>query len=141
MKRLTPNIKTDRDLLISMPMWVRLPRLSFKLLGNKAISELVSTIGIPIKTDEAMKNKARISFARVLVEVNASLGLPKMIERVDEDGVIFTQEVIYENPPPTCSKCLCFRHVAEECPLIKVLVPKAAQGQLKLKIRKMSILR
>jgi len=89
MKKLTPDMRTDGDLLTSMPMWVRLPGLSFKLWGNKAISALVSTIGILIRMDEATKSKARITYARVLVEVNANYGLPKTIEGVDEEGKVF----------------------------------------------------
>lgn len=99
MKRLSPDMKTDRDLLTSLPMWVRLPGLSFKLWGNNVISALTSTIGVPIKMDEATKNKSRLAYARVLIEFNATYGMPNNIVGMDDERRSFIQEVEYENPP------------------------------------------
>lgn len=67
MKELYPNMKTDRNLFTSIPVWIRLPNLCFRLWDPKAVSALVSVIGNSIKLDEATLNRARISFARVLV--------------------------------------------------------------------------
>lgn len=124
MKRLSPEMKTDKDLLTSLPMWVRLPGLSFKLWGNKAIIALMSTIGVPIKMDEATKKKTRLAYARVLIEVNVNYGMPNIIEGTDEEGRSFFQEVEYENPPPICDKCVCFGHAVGDCPMTKSWVPK-----------------
>lgn len=40
------------------------------LLGEKSISKITSVIGNPITTDEFTSKKFRVSYARVLVEVD-----------------------------------------------------------------------
>lgn len=83
-------MKVDRDLLISKPVWARLPGLSFNLLGPRVISALLSTICIPIRMDEATKNRTRISFAHVLVEVEAEFGFSTHVEAEDENGFVYS---------------------------------------------------
>lgn len=67
-------------MLTTMPIWIRLPGLSFKLWGNKALRALASTISAPIKLDEVIKNKMNITFARVLVDMKAEVRFPNVIE-------------------------------------------------------------
>lgn len=105
MEKLTPNMKADQDLLTTLPMWICLQGLSFNLWGNRVISALVNTIGVLVKLHEGTKKeKSRISFARVLVEVLTEIGLPNIVEAVDQEGNVHNHDVIYENPPLRCDK-------------------------------------
>lgn len=90
MKSLTPSTKTDRDLLATMLIWLRLPNLICKLWGPCAISTLMSTISTPIRMDEETRNWSRISFARILVEVKMEFGFSSSIKAIDNDGNFYS---------------------------------------------------
>lgn len=116
-------MKDKRDLLSTMSVWIRLPGLSFNLWGNLTISALVSTIGVPIKMDDATKNRTRISLAHVLVDMKTEVGFPNFIE-VEEDGNVFSQEVIYKNAPSRCDNCCWLGYFNNQFPMLKTWVPK-----------------
>lgn len=129
MKRLTPTMKTDRDLLTTMPLWVRLLDFSFNFWSPKATSALISTIRVPIKINKLQERELE-SFAHVLVEVKAEFSFPDKVKVIDESRTIYTQEIIYENPHPLCDNCQCFGHVKNQCPMIKTWVPKTSQEKV-----------
>lgn len=122
--KLTRSMSAERDLSVSMPIRVRLPTLSFKLWGPRATSALLSSIRKPVKVDEPTQNKSKISFVRVLVEVRARFGFPSMVKAEDDIENIYTQEIIYGNPPPLCDNRLCFGHLKSQFHMSKVWVPK-----------------
>jgi len=48
LKSWSENIALERDLLSSIPIWVRFPNLHLKLWSNTAISYMASLIGTPL---------------------------------------------------------------------------------------------
>lgn len=99
----------------SIPTWIRLPGLPLDLWSEVALGKLVSNVGIPLAVDECTATMARISFARVLVEVDATKTLIKELSFPLHNGVEFHQEVVYERPPIYCTKCKRIGHDVEHC--------------------------
>lgn len=98
MKNLIPEMKLDKDLLSTMSVWIWLPGLSFQAWGKKALSALVSTIKRPIKIDEPTMKRYGISYARVIVDINAENNFPNFIEGEYEDGEFFSKKLNMKTP-------------------------------------------
>jgi hypothetical protein len=81
-----PNFNLKNDMLRTIPIWVKLPQLPLYLWGVKSLSKIGSALGIPLVTDECTANKFRISYARLLVEVDITKELPKEITITDSEG-------------------------------------------------------
>lgn len=65
-------------------------------------------------TDRFTANSQKNSFARVLVEVDASQPLTKVIQMETPSGP-WEQRIEYEWKPKYCNECLRFGHNIEEC--------------------------
>lgn len=91
----------DEDLRV-VPVWVQLQSLPLQCWNSRAIT---SSTGKPLCLDEITMDRKRISYARVLVEIDTS---KKPIEEFEVkllSGLIYTQYIIYENLPKYCSHC------------------------------------
>lgn len=62
------NLKDD--MLRTLLIWVKLPSLPLHLWGSKILGKIGSAIGKPMFSDECTANKLRVSYARILVEVD-----------------------------------------------------------------------
>lgn len=88
-------------------------------------------IGNPINIYECTTKKLRISFARVLVEVDVNQKTKEMIWIKDHTGKIFEQKVEYEWKPKYCHQFLKIGHDCSILPIVqkkvkeKVWKPKA----------------
>lgn len=78
------------------------------------MGKIVSAIGNPIVTDECTASKLRISYARILVEVDITKELPQEIIVRDKDGNKMKQVVEFEWKPQFCSKCQKIGHKCGE---------------------------
>ncbi|CAK8576415.1 unnamed protein product [Lathyrus sativus] len=67
-----PNFNLKNDMLRTIPVWIQLPQLPLHLWGAKNLGKMASMLGTPLMTDECTTNKYRISYARVLVEVDVT---------------------------------------------------------------------
>ncbi|KAK4369245.1 hypothetical protein RND71_013037 [Anisodus tanguticus] len=76
----------------------------------KSLSSIESTLGTPLFADDCTISEARISFARLLVEMNVTKPLPKSIKAQDPEGNIFSQVVAYDWEPKYCNKYLQIGH-------------------------------
>ena len=101
--------------LATVPVWIQLPDLPLDCWNARALSKIVSKVGKPISTDRMTRTKERISFARVLVEVDASKELITVVEVVLPTGVVYEQRVIFEVAPIYCKKCNAFGHGEVVC--------------------------
>ena len=72
-------------------------------------------MGKPITTDKMTLTKERISFARVLVEVDVKSEFVSVVEVGLPTGVVYHQSVIPEFTPKFCKKCKTFGHVEGTC--------------------------
>jgi hypothetical protein len=62
-----------------MPTWVRFPNLPLRYWTPLCLSKLASVIGKPIHYDEPTSNKSRLSYGRVLIEVDLLGALPSSV--------------------------------------------------------------
>ncbi|CAK8532594.1 unnamed protein product [Lathyrus sativus] len=97
------NLK--KDLLRTLPIWVTLPQLPLHLWGGKSLSKIGSAIGKPLVTDECTANKFRVSYARLLIEVDITQPLIDEIAIRNVEGDIIMQPVKYEWKPTFCETC------------------------------------
>lgn len=68
-----------------------------------ALIKITSKVGIPLTTDEMMKNKKRVSYALVLVEVDISKPLTRTVPIYFSWGKVRQQPVKYEFELKFCS--------------------------------------
>lgn len=58
----------------------------FDVLGEKSISKIASALGKPVMMDECTSKKLRVSYARVLVEVDITTELKTSVNIKDHKG-------------------------------------------------------
>ena len=99
----------------SVPVWVKLPNLPLKCWSIRSLSKISSLIGKPIQCDKLTVSKLRISYARVLIEVDLREELPASVEIGLPNGKFIEQPVIYESLPQFCKSCLSIGHSLANC--------------------------
>ncbi|XP_020262717.1 uncharacterized protein LOC109838707 [Asparagus officinalis] len=99
------------------PIWVQFPNLRLNLWSSTGISKIASLIGCPIATDKLTASRPRLSYARVLLEVDLPFKepLPDQIEIQGPDGKSYHQKVVYEFKPRWCSFCNSVGHDSQHC--------------------------
>ncbi|KAL5186814.1 hypothetical protein HKD37_05G012584 [Glycine soja] len=101
--------------LIKIPVWVKLRNLPLELWNPQALGKILSKIGSPIRSDHLTASKGSISFARALVEVDASLELIDEVQFRLPTGKTFVQKIEYENKPSFCTHCKMIGHRLTNC--------------------------
>lgn len=66
------NISYEKESITTIPVWVRFPGLSMHYWADKSLKLIVGMLGRVIQIDNATKNKNRMQFARVLVELDVN---------------------------------------------------------------------
>ncbi|XP_062105753.1 uncharacterized protein LOC133817291 [Humulus lupulus] len=99
----------------SIPLWIRLQDLGFQYWGSKCLSALVSTLGKPIMVDKFTRERSRVQFARIMVEMEITDNPPRTIQYLNEHGQLIEQGVEYEWLPVKCKTCVGFGHSMADC--------------------------
>ncbi|KAL0408137.1 UNVERIFIED_CONTAM: hypothetical protein Sradi_1748100 [Sesamum radiatum] len=97
------------------PVWATLPSLPLECWNPNALSKIGSRLGNPVAMDSLTMNMERISYARILVEVDASKELVDQVEFILPDGTARKQPVRYEFMPKFCTTCNHFGHLRDSC--------------------------
>lgn len=105
----------DKDDVSNVPIWIKLPQLPFKYWGERSLFKIAGMVGKVIKMDQATKEKEKLNFARVMVEIGINDTLPDSIVFCNEHGNRMEQKVEYEWRPIQCTQCKGFRHELENC--------------------------
>ncbi|GKA59810.1 ATPase, F1/V1/A1 complex, alpha/beta subunit [Tanacetum coccineum] len=108
-----------------LPIWVKIINVPIESWGVKGISALASSIGKPIIMDEMTarmceKGEGRLSFARVLIEIEAGKPIKEEIEAIYKGSMCHEKfskkiQVEYAWKPPCCDKCQVFGHDTSRC--------------------------
>lgn len=101
----SPSFNLHDEVLRSVPIWVKLPNLPLNCWSMDSLSRITSVLGVPVCADECTTRQLRISFARVLVDIDVTKPLPKAIWIQDPNGNQVEQTVRYEWTPPFCKTC------------------------------------
>uniref|UniRef100_A0A803PYV1 DUF4283 domain-containing protein n=1 Tax=Cannabis sativa TaxID=3483 RepID=A0A803PYV1_CANSA len=122
-----PNANFKKEDVKCVPIWVQLEDLELKYWGQRSLFMIVGQIGKPLMEDAVTKDRERLSYARVLIEVQMDQQLPNMIEFENEHGLNTSVSVKYEWKPITCSHCSGIGHSAGECK--KAAAPSKQQNE------------
>jgi hypothetical protein len=98
---------TDNQ-LASTPVWVRLPNLLWECWCEAVVNGILSMVGTPLATDSLTAKRVRISYARVLVDVDLSQPLCREVLVTLPDGIKISQLIHFEHIPNLCDMCKSF---------------------------------
>ncbi|XP_074276997.1 uncharacterized protein LOC141600652 [Silene latifolia] len=104
-------VKTD---VKDVPVWIRIHSLPLKFWG-KCLPKIAGLMGTYIRSDDATKEKTRLGFARVMIDVPFGKPIPETVKFLDEDGNIVSLKVEFEWKPIACTKCKGIGHSANSC--------------------------
>ncbi|KAJ6979482.1 hypothetical protein NC653_027589 [Populus alba x Populus x berolinensis] len=99
-----------------VPVWVKFPNLPLQCWSLKCLSKIVSVLRKPVQSDMLTHTMSRLSYARVLVEINLLSDLPYSIDIKLPNGSLLKQQVIYETLPRFCKQCRILGHLTSTCP-------------------------
>lgn len=111
LKPWTPDFDLCKEFLTKIRPWVIFPKLPMSCWGSEALSKISSAIGKPLFAHECTTKQTRISYARMLIEVNDTRTLPTDITVWDLRGRKFQQNLVNEWKPSYCDKCQAIGHV------------------------------
>lgn len=94
----------------NVPIWIHLPGLGMQYYAKTALEKLVSLIGSPLFADKRMVGQEKLVYARICVEVEAGVVLPKEINFLNEEDEVVHQPAIYERILTQSGMCKVFGH-------------------------------
>ncbi|KAK4416776.1 hypothetical protein Salat_2503100 [Sesamum alatum] len=104
----------DDDISVT-PVWAIFPSLPLECWHQNALGKIGSRLGTPIAMDSLTMSMERVSYARILVKVDASKELVDQVEFVLPNGVTRKHPVVYEFTPKFCLECHRFGHLKDSC--------------------------
>ncbi|KAG5224356.1 RNA-directed DNA polymerase, eukaryota, Reverse transcriptase [Salix suchowensis] len=114
LQKWTPHFQFDRSKISHVSVWIRLRGLPLPLWTKEGLSMAASMVGKPQSCDEQTINCKRLDYARLCVELDASLPFIRQFEvesPLSKEPVKVTVE--YEWKPSRCEVCHSFGH---KCP-------------------------
>jgi len=106
-----PRIQFDKNKISTLPVWIRLHGLPFPLWSKQGLSLAASMVGKPLSCDESTYNCTRLEYARLCVEIDASL---PYVSEFEIESTLSPEpiniKVEYEWKPSRCEKCSIFGH-------------------------------
>ncbi|KAG6794317.1 hypothetical protein POTOM_003562 [Populus tomentosa] len=106
-----PRFQFDKNKISTLPVWIRLHGLPFPLWSKQGLSLVASMVGRPLSCDEQTYNCTRLEYARVCVEIDATLPYVQNFEIESPlSAEPITVTVDYEWKPSRCEKCHVFGH-------------------------------
>lgn len=115
LKAMPPFFEFDDQNVSFLPVWVNLPALPLECWTQAALSIICSKVGKPISTDSITAARGQFSYARVLIEVDASKELVRSVPFKLSSGKLRVQPVQYEYEPKFCAHCKVFGHTVVGC--------------------------
>lgn len=103
------DFSMEKDMMRTLPIWIKLPQLPIQFWGKKSLEKIGSMIGKPMFTDECTANKLRVSYARILVEVDITQKMVDVIT-INKKGQRRQQKIEYEWKPLFCERCQKIGH-------------------------------
>jgi len=106
----SPEFDFNKEVLQTVPIWVKYPNLPLCCWSMDSLSRISSGLGEPLYANECTTKVDRISFARVLIEMDVARELPRKLKVEDPSGRVFEQAVQYEWVPEYCAKWMKVGH-------------------------------
>uniref|UniRef100_A0A803Q6V5 DUF4283 domain-containing protein n=1 Tax=Cannabis sativa TaxID=3483 RepID=A0A803Q6V5_CANSA len=86
MKAWDPNVDFKKEDVIRVPVWVTMDDLELKYCGEKSLLKIIGQVGEPIMVDAVTKERDKLSYPRVLIEVSIHQEFPHTIYFENEYG-------------------------------------------------------
>ncbi|KAM6571878.1 hypothetical protein CsatA_015958 [Cannabis sativa] len=115
MKAWDPNLNLKKEDIRTIPIWIQLEVLELKYWGQKSLFKIVGQLGKPIMVDEVTRERDKLLFPRILIEVSLEQEFPGLIYFENEYGEDISMIVKYEWKPIICKHCKGMGHPTEEC--------------------------
>ncbi|KAJ6721436.1 GLYCINE-RICH CELL WALL STRUCTURAL PROTEIN 1.8-LIKE [Salix viminalis] len=106
-----PGFQFDKNKIKTIPVWARLQGLPFPLWNKKGLSLAANMVGKPVASDEATIHGRRLEYARVCIEIDATVPLVhhfQVVSTLSDEPI--TVDVTYEWKPAKCDTCHVFGH-------------------------------
>ncbi|KAA0059841.1 reverse transcriptase [Cucumis melo var. makuwa] len=114
LRKWTPGIVPESFVFNSVSVWIRLGKIPMELWTEAGLAVVASAVGKPISLDLTTKERRRLSYARVCVELEGGSNMPAQIT-VSLGGVDFNVSINYEWKPRKCNLCCAFGHSGSKC--------------------------
>ncbi|KAF3660749.1 hypothetical protein FXO37_13261 [Capsicum annuum] len=85
-KMWTPDFDFATKMLRAIPLWVKFPSIPLNFWSVESLSRISSGLGAPLYTEERTTRLERISYARLLVEMDITRSLPNTLLVLDPNG-------------------------------------------------------
>lgn len=108
------NFEFNADIFSHIPIWVKFPSLLVGYWFEKALSKVSNAIGVPLYINGFIATAEKISYARVLIEVDISKDLLNDVV-VEIPYGPWTQNIEYEWRPKFYNHWLTIGHKEYEC--------------------------
>jgi hypothetical protein len=92
------------------PVWVKFPNLPLCCWSSSCLSKIASVLGKPIQCDHMTSSLSRLSYTRVLVELDLREDLQHSVAVSLPSGPILNQKVVFEALPKFCNLCNVLGH-------------------------------
>ena len=110
--------------MLTIPVWDKFPNLPIKCWSPKCLLKIASIIGKALQSDMLTSSMSRLSYARVLVEVNLLSDLPYPVDITLPNGNVLHQHVVYGTLPRFCKHCRVLGHLTSTCTTFSVVLSK-----------------
>lgn len=116
-----PQFKVEKEVIDRIPVWIHWVDLDLEFWSKRVLDKLASKVGYPIRTDQLTTDKERISYARILVDVDISQEIIEEFGLIGPSGDRIKQRVEYEWLPIMCQTCKKWRHKTLMCKALMLL--------------------
>ncbi|KAH8479757.1 hypothetical protein H0E87_031720, partial [Populus deltoides] len=99
------------------------------VVGPPCLSKIANVLGKPIQSDHMTSSLARLSYARVLVEIDLREDLQHSVAVSLPDGSPLHEQVVYEALPKFCNFCNVLGHNRILCPKAAASLAEGVQEQ------------
>ncbi|XP_062100839.1 uncharacterized protein LOC133806765 [Humulus lupulus] len=115
MKAWDPNTNFKKEDIRTVPIWVQLDDLELKYWGQKSLFKIIGQVGKPLMVNAITKERDKLSYPHVLIEVSLQQEFPCFIEFEDEFGFNVSVGVTYEWKLTICGHCKGMVHATNDC--------------------------
>ncbi|KAL9239052.1 hypothetical protein vseg_013407 [Gypsophila vaccaria] len=113
-----PDVELKKSAEVVVLVWMKMHKLLLKY-WVAVLEKIAGIVGKFMKADFTTQQKARLAYARVLIQVKLGVELPKTVTFMDVDGHMETVLVEFEWQPVQCLKCQGFGHMSLNCKRLK----------------------
>ncbi|XP_074301316.1 uncharacterized protein LOC141632694 [Silene latifolia] len=94
LKHWSPMFSCEMETISKVPVWVLFPGLDPFLWSDVVLSKIASKLGRPLFADPATTTKAKLSFARVLIEIDVSKPLFDTFSLLDDQDSLVEDNLV-----------------------------------------------